>query len=167
MAGNFITGDIDSLFRDSMEKLVDDLGTKSTFAIELPSPFQQCPNCVYDPVAKASSGKYNSTGPTPFSGKLCPVCRGKGDTAKPVIRQIPAVIVTWSKLTPASENTPTPPGELPYGYARCKMRVQFFPLISKATSFIVDGHRCRMVGQPKKRGLKTFVIVEVLVKRDD
>jgi hypothetical protein len=47
------------------------------------------------------------------------------------------------------------------------MRVQFFPLISKATSFIVDGHRCRMVGRPKKRGLKTFVIVEVLVKRDD
>ena len=167
VAGNFITSDIDSLFRDSMLKLVDDLGTKSTFDLVLPAPFVPCPNCIYDPTAKASSGTYNGTGAKPFTGKQCPVCRGKGSVGVSKTRRLPSVIVTWSKLAPSSENIPTPPGELPYGYARCKTRVDFLPLISKAIAFIVDGHRCRIVGVPKRRGLKTFVIVEVLVKRDD
>src|ERR1035437_10895595 len=150
-----------------MQKLIDDLGTKSTFDIVLPAPFVPCPNCVYDPVAKASTGTYNGTGPKPFTGKQCPVCRGKGNIGVAKTQRLPSVIVNWSKLAPGSENSPTAPGELPFGYARCKARLQFLPLIKQATAFVVDGYRCRIVGQPKPRGLKTFVIVEVLVKRDD
>ena len=168
MAGNFITGEIDALFRDSMEKLVDDLGKRSTFSIVLPADFAECPNCIYDPVAKASSGKAQPGAAKAFT-KVCPVCKGRGNVGKEKIRRIPSVIVNWSKVTQdvSNENQPTPPGELPFGYARCKMRVQFFNLVSSAESFIVDGLRCRIVGKPKKRGLKTFVIVEVLVRRDD
>jgi len=38
-----------------------------------------CPNCVYDPNLKKSSGKYKAGGPKPFlTGRLCPYCNGSG-----------------------------------------------------------------------------------------
>lgn len=38
-----------------------------------------CPNCIYDPSLKKSSGKYRTGGPVPFAqGRPCPYCNGVG-----------------------------------------------------------------------------------------
>lgn len=37
-----------------------------------------CNNCYIDPVTKKSMGVYNKRGPVPFTGKICPVCKGEG-----------------------------------------------------------------------------------------
>lgn len=37
-----------------------------------------CTNCYIDPVTKKSMGVYNKRGPAPFSGKVCPICKGEG-----------------------------------------------------------------------------------------
>lgn len=39
---------------------------------------EQCPNCIYNSVAKTSSGVYKSGGPFPFNGTICPYCAGVG-----------------------------------------------------------------------------------------
>lgn len=42
-----------------------------------------CPNCIYDPNLKKSSGKYKSGGPINFTlGMLCPYCHGIGFTGE-------------------------------------------------------------------------------------
>lgn len=38
----------------------------------------QCNNCLFDSVARKSSGRYNGVGPKPFQGGRCPVCHGSG-----------------------------------------------------------------------------------------
>ena len=160
---NLITGEIDNLFRENMTSLLDNLGNKSTFVIVLPAVFTECPNCIFDPVAKASSGVPKPGAARPFS-RICPVCRGKGDVGVETKRRIPNTIVTWLVK---EENIPTPLGEQRVEHARCKLRVQFASLVDQASYFLIDGRRCRIVGVPKKRGLKTFVVVEILVKLDE
>ena len=46
--------------------------------------YDDCNNCVYDPIGKKSSNVYEAGGPVPFPfGGICPVCNGLGK--KPVI----------------------------------------------------------------------------------
>ncbi len=71
-----ITPAIRRLARDANDTMIEQLGKLCLLAFEpLPS---DCPNCHYDPIAKASSGIYNGTGPVPFTTLPCPVCRGAG-----------------------------------------------------------------------------------------
>lgn len=37
-----------------------------------------CPNCIYSPMLGASSNKYQSGGPIPFTFGKCPYCKGIG-----------------------------------------------------------------------------------------
>jgi hypothetical protein len=39
---------------------------------------QPCNNCYPDPISKKSTGVYRKGGPSPFTGKICPVCNGTG-----------------------------------------------------------------------------------------
>lgn len=38
----------------------------------------ECPNCLYNPVGKSSTGQYKSGGPIPFTNVVCPYCAGVG-----------------------------------------------------------------------------------------
>lgn len=40
--------------------------------------YTDCPNCIYDPINKRSSGRYQSGGPIVFSNGACPYCHGAG-----------------------------------------------------------------------------------------
>jgi cell division GTPase FtsZ len=39
---------------------------------------KKCDNCLQDPTTKLSLGIYKKGGPMPFSGKICPRCKGTG-----------------------------------------------------------------------------------------
>jgi len=41
-------------------------------------PKRPCNNCYLDPISRRSTGVYRKGGPSPFTGKVCPVCQGKG-----------------------------------------------------------------------------------------
>ena len=46
--------------------------------------YDDCNNCVYDPIGRKSSNVYEAGGPVPFPfGGLCPMCNGQGK--KPVV----------------------------------------------------------------------------------
>jgi hypothetical protein len=41
--------------------------------------YDDCSNCIFDPIGRKSSGRYQSGGPVPFQfGSRCPVCNGNG-----------------------------------------------------------------------------------------
>ena len=127
---------------------------------------QQCPNCIWDEVNKCGSGVYNGTGTSPFAGNTCPVCNNAGVLVTPQSLTLPA-IVQWSRIGKGDFNTPVAAGSIPYGHARIKVLSQFHSNLLQATSFVVDGIRCQKVGQPIKRGLQSYIISELMVRRDD
>lgn len=41
---------------------------------------EDCPNCIYDPITRKSSNRFQPGGPIPFVvGQICPYCAGSGN----------------------------------------------------------------------------------------
>ena len=57
--------------------------------------YENCQNCLYDPIGQKSSNKYQSGGPVPFPfGSICPVCDGRGKRGVETTETI-YVMVIW------------------------------------------------------------------------
>jgi hypothetical protein len=162
MAGPLIKPKINRIFADKITQLTKDLSKRSTTFVVIETK-TDCPNCVLDPTNKSSTGKYNGTGPKPFTGKTCPVCKGRGFVVTEKRHKVDAN-VKWGKGDKA--NVPMSPGFIPEGMARLKGLVVDFDKFRDATYFLVDGIRCSREGEPKKRGLQSYVTVEQYVKID-
>ena len=86
---NYFSGIISSsmkgLFKDAIDALLEDT------ALTLPctlyygiTKWENCSNCIYDPIGKKSSNRFQDGGPVPFPfGGVCPVCNSAGK--RPVI----------------------------------------------------------------------------------
>lgn len=56
----------------------------------------ECPNCIYDPVGKKSSNRYQPGGPMLFAnGMQCPYCGGLGATYEDETENV-SLIVLWN-----------------------------------------------------------------------
>lgn len=165
MARDLIKPRIDRLFRDKITSLVGSLSKKfKVYAVFIIKT--ACPNCVPDPATKASSGVYNGSGPKPFTGRVCPVCLGKGKTITEK-RQTLKAIVEWSELTKSDENRPLAQGDIPYAHAMLKAIASSEPTLAQADYFLVDGIRCTRATGTQSTGLLTKALSHVLVKRED
>ncbi len=81
-----ITSDIKSLFDNAISSLLEDgaLTVQCTLHFGV-TRYDDCANCVYDPVGRKSSNRFQTGGPGPFrNGGICPICGGAGK--KPVIK---------------------------------------------------------------------------------
>lgn len=77
---NIITQSFKNLFNTAIDSLLAE--NALTVLCELKfnnSNTELCNNCHYDSISKVSSGRYNNSGPYPFSaGSVCPTCLGIG-----------------------------------------------------------------------------------------
>lgn len=162
--GRLIKPKIDRIFTTKVVQLTQDLSLRSKCILftVLNNP---CPNCIYDSAINASSGKYRTGGPKPFTGKVCPICAGKGKIENIKQLQIPAN-VKWGTKKMGENFLPEPEGFVPMEHARIKAEVKYYDLLYNATYFMIDGLRCSRVNFPHKRGLQSYVITEMLVKLD-
>ena len=79
-----ITNDFKNLFSNAIKALLEDaaLTVPCTLYFGV-TKYEDCSNCVYDPIGRKSSNKFQTGGPVPFrNGGVCPVCSGNGK--KPV-----------------------------------------------------------------------------------
>jgi hypothetical protein len=77
---NIITSQFKTTFQNAIDALLADhaLTVPCLIKYGLSEP-SLCNNCIYDPISKLSSNRYNGTGPAPFvDNQICPVCVGKG-----------------------------------------------------------------------------------------
>jgi hypothetical protein len=79
---NIISPEFKSIYKSAIDELLSKNGlatqVKITYLRNV-QPSDDCNNCIVDPIYKRSTGKYNNTGPEPFSdGSVCPVCNGDG-----------------------------------------------------------------------------------------
>lgn len=142
-----------NLYKNYIEALIDDLSsnvpTYSTTDV-------QCSNCLYDQVHKASLGKYNGSGPKPFSGGICPVCSGKGiiETEKETVVKC---IVNWVNPNENDDFIAKSGGAKEEIYVKLKTLVANYDTLKGADYMVVDGVRTRLVNIIK-RGLKDNVV---------
>ena len=88
MAINPFSGIINSSFKTIFNNAISSLLEDSALTISCTltygvTRYESCANCVYDPIGRKSSNRFQNGGPVPFPFQgICPVCNGVGK--KPV-----------------------------------------------------------------------------------
>jgi len=79
-----INSDFKNLFNNAISALLyDDSCTLPCTLYYGVTKYEDCVNCVYDPIGQKSSNRFQDGGPVPFPfGSICPMCNGNGK--KPV-----------------------------------------------------------------------------------
>lgn len=160
-----INAALDRLYRDKITAVTLAMAKRSTLVAVLPGTATQCTNCLWDATNQTSSGNYNGSGPKPFVNKTCPVCNGRGRLVQDRSLTVEGN-VRWGKADKIG-NEIISLGQILKGYALIKVLSRDRDVIEKATHFMVDGVRCIRVGEPRNRGLQSYVITEFMVKRED
>lgn len=73
--------ELKKIYANSIDMLLSDTGLVVPCIIKYSDIGKDliCPNCVFDPISRLSSNRYNGTGPISFpNGMICPVCKGQG-----------------------------------------------------------------------------------------
>ena len=80
-----ITNDFKDLFSNAIKALLEDAALTVACTLYFGvTKYEDCTNCVYDPIGRKSSNRFHTGGPVSFrNGGVCPVCSGNGK--KPVI----------------------------------------------------------------------------------
>lgn len=100
----------------------------------------QCSNCIFDPINRRSTNRYNGVGPQPFNTGRCPVCHGTGflpggsvttDTVQLLIDWTPK---PWLYIDPKN----TTDGRFPMGLVSTKGFVADLPKIIQAKYIVID-----------------------------
>ena len=99
--GRFVGPEVDAIFVANVSQIIADFGRP--VIIHRKPLIEDCPNCGWNNVRKASNGVYNTSntnpepGPRniPFArGSVCPVCRGVGKLNTPRSDTIIAAVLT-------------------------------------------------------------------------
>ena len=160
-----ITPRIDALYRREIAGVIKALSKRSTCVAVMPTNVRTCDNCVYDHQHQCSSGTYNGTGPKPFTGMVCPVCRGAGKLSQQRRLTLTAN-VQWGPGG-GDASRPTAQGDLLEGQALIKVLYRDYQTLRQAEYFLIDGIRCKRAHDlPKPGGLRRYATAEIMVEVD-
>lgn len=99
-----------------------------------------CPNCVFDPISRLSSNRYNGTGPVSFiNGTICPVCQGEGTivaSAKSEILNLAVIFDSKYFLNWSASNTIN----IPDGMVQTICKIDIISKILQSQSIIIDSN---------------------------
>ena len=73
-----------SVFNNAISAILEDDALTISCTLEYGiTKYENCANCLYDPIGQKSSNRFQNGGPVPFPfGGICPLCNGNGK--KPV-----------------------------------------------------------------------------------
>lgn len=153
-----------NLYKKYTEQLISDLG--KTITLVLAAKEKRCNNCIYDNVNKCSSGIYIDDGPKPFSGMVCPVCKGSG-TIKDASEKNITAICRWVKYSSDEEMH----RREKYGIEEdrvlmVKAKVSFYDDMKNAEYFIYEDERYRLKSIIK-RGMKSNVVCVAYLEKEN
>lgn len=158
-----ITAQLDRRYKTEVQGVVRAMAKKHKTVAVMPESRVDCPNCLYDRVHNASSGKYNGTGAIPFTGPVCPVCRGDG-----VIVETRSVPLTASIVLSDNANAfrEMAQGQLAIDEAIVKVLPRQHTALESASYITIDGRKYSKVGSVQKRGLVSHALSWVHVQED-
>lgn len=156
---------------DMHEKISDDMLKNKNIAVDTkliyPAKIEDCPNCIFNSMQGKSSGKYQSGGPIPFSGGICPYCRNKGTIEGEQSDIIPLRVyydkASWRKIANI---------EIGNGDAMCIGYIKDMPKVKRAVEIIPSyeikeyGERkYTLAGEPVPWGLSKDKFCSFVIKR--
>lgn len=158
-----VTPSIRKTYRDLIKTVVEDL--HKPVLVFSPPLKEDCPNCKWDSINNASSGKFQDSfvldvvifgetiSPTPFSRSRCPICYNVGYLIQEVRRNVKA-LVKWNP-TAADDIESLPVGREGKAVVRIKVLRADYEIVNEALYMLVDGVKCEMIRAPTVRGLGT------------
>ena len=159
---NPFSGIIDSSFKSVFNNaisaiLADDALTVSCTLEYGITKYEDCVNCLYDPIGQKSSNRFQNGGPVPFPfGSLCPLCNGNGK--KPVTSSENVnLAVIFEPRQFLEMSTPVNTAD---GYIQTLANKNMTPKLQRAKEIIVAtdvsgffSHRYQRVSEPTPIGL--------------
>ena len=159
---NPFSGIIDSSFKSVFNNaisaiLADDALTVACTLEYGITKYEDCVNCLYDPIGQKSSNRFQNGGPVPFPfGSLCPLCNGNGK--KPIISsENVSLAVIFEPRQFLEMSTPVNTAD---GYIQTLANKIMTPKLQRAKEIIVAtdvsgffSHRYQRVSEPTPIGL--------------
>ena len=159
---NPFSGIIDSSFKSVFNNaisaiLADDALTVACTLEYGITKYEDCVNCLYDPIGQKSSNRFQNGGPVPFPfGSLCPLCNGYGK--KPVTSSENVnLAVIFEPRQFLEMSTPVNTAD---GYIQTLANKNMTPKLQRAKEIIVAtdvsgffSHRYQRVSEPTPIGL--------------
>lgn len=96
--------------------------------------YEDCSNCVYDPIGRKSSNVYQDGGPVPFPfSTICPMCNGEGKKSVVSTEGINLLVVYDPKDFIGWDKTVNKPD----GYIQTMAKINATPKLQRAKSITV------------------------------
>lgn len=129
-----------TLYANSMDNFLSDSGLVIPCTLKYSDIGKDtiCPNCIFDPISRLSSNRYNGDGPISFpAGSICPVCKGEGTiqgSAK--IENVNLAVIFDHKyfLNWSGGNI----ADIPTGTVQTICKIDLVAKIIRANSIIID-----------------------------
>lgn len=164
------TGLITDEFKQLHADMITELVTSCTVECQLiygQTLFEDCPNCLYDPIGNKSSNRYQTGGPAPFTG-ICPICFGQGKIPNEQTTDIDLVIIyDYKSWVPTGIKY-----ESPFGYVQSLSLLNTMNDIKRAKEILVDTsldssvrQRFERAGEPQPCGFGAATIIATMWKR--
>ena len=159
---NPFSGIIDSSFKSVFNNaisaiLADDALTVSCTLEYGITKYENCVNCLYDPIGQKSSNRFQDGGPAPFPfGGICPLCNGNGRKPVTSSENVNLAVIFEPKQF-LEINTPVNTAD---GYIQTLAKREMTPKLQRAKEIIVATdtsgyftHRYQRVSEPTPIGL--------------
>lgn len=169
--GKFVGPEVDAIFIENVSQLISDFGRD--VIIHKQPLIQDCPNCGWNNVRKASDRIYNTSNPNPLgqlnipfpNGRGCPVCRGKGKLNTPQNETIIAAILTAAKELRELEKMH---GKVINSLVQTISLTEEIDKLKVAKNATIDGFVCTRFSEPVTLGLtaENQSFVKVIWHRD-
>lgn len=137
-----------------------------TFGVTL---YNDCPNCLFDPIGNKSANRYQTGGPAPFTVGQCPMCAGVG--------KIPDEQTSTLSLAPIYDYKSWIPGitsnvRSPNGFVQTISAFSTYDTLKQAKEVIMDTAidsstraRFERFGEPEPCGMGASSFVLTMWKR--
>lgn len=132
-----ITSGFKNLFNNAIDALLEDAActVPCEFSYGI-TKYDNCSNCVFDPIGKKSSNRHLAGGPIPFgNNQQCPMCNGAGKIAHIATESINLMVIfDYKKFLTMN----VPNLQSPEGMVQTLCAVTLTPKIKKVNFVIFD-----------------------------
>jgi len=153
-----ITSSFKSLFNNAISALLEDsAGTVACTLSYGVTKYESCVNCIYDPIGRKSSNRYQNGGPVPFPfGGICPMCNAAGKKPVETYENVNLMVIFEPRQF-LGISTPT---NTPDGYIQTVGKKEMTPKLQRAKEIVVSTdlsgffpHRYQRADEPTPIGL--------------
>lgn len=147
-----------SVFNNAISAILEDDALTISCTLEYGiTKYENCANCLYDPIGQKSSNRFQNGGPVPFPfGGICPLCNGNGKKPVTASENVNLAVI----FEPRQFLEIEAPVNTADGYIQTLAKKDLTPKLQRAKEIIVATdvsgfftHRYQRISEPLPIGL--------------